>query len=51
VKAPRNAAERDQLLDVIKDGIDKLHQIKSARHRKAAAKDLVEYLELHHELP
>lgn len=50
-RPPRNAAEREKFLDGIKDGIDTLHQIKSRRLRKLAAKDLVEYLELHYDLP
>lgn len=50
-RRPRNAAEREKFLDGIKDEIDTLHQIKSPRQRRAAAKDLVEYLELHFDLP
>jgi hypothetical protein len=51
MRAPRNAAEREKLLDVIKDEIDDLHLIKSPRQRKAAAKDLMEYIALHNDLP
>jgi hypothetical protein len=38
----------DTLLDEIKDEIDRLHEIASPKRRRDAARDLVEYIELHH---
>lgn len=43
------ASKRDVLLDEIKDAIDRLHEIKAKRARGFAARDLIEYIELHHE--
>lgn len=37
------------LLDEIKDEIDRLHEIKNERTRNRAARDLIDYIELHHE--
>jgi hypothetical protein len=48
IKAGRNKTEK--LLDEVKDAIDRLHEIKAAKARKAAAQDLAEYLALHHEV-
>lgn len=44
----RTEKQRTKLLDDIKDEIDRLHEIRSAKHRKAAAQDLADYLYLHH---
>jgi hypothetical protein len=41
--------KKRDLLDEIKDAIDRLHEIKSTKRRKEAAADLVYYIELHHE--
>lgn len=49
-KAIANRAERraETLVDEIKDEIDRLHDIGSPALRQASAKDLVEYIQLHH---
>lgn len=38
----------EKLLDEIKDEIDRLHEIKSTKQRHEAARDLVDYIKLHH---
>lgn len=38
----------DELLDEIKDEIDSLHDIASIKRRRDAARDLIEYIQLHH---
>lgn len=48
-KQARTEKQRTKILDEIKDEIDRLAEI-PARHRKAAARDLVEYIQLHHEV-
>lgn len=48
-RKPRTAAEREKFLDGIKDEIDTIKdRVPLARHQKLAAKDLIEYLELHY---
>lgn len=37
-----------KLLDDIKDEIDTLHDIRAKKRRQKAARDLIEYIELHH---
>ena len=46
-KQVRTEKQRTKVSDEIKDGIDRLHEI-PARYRKAAARDLIEYIQLHH---
>lgn len=41
----------ERLLEDIKDEIDQLHNIKNEKRRKAAARELISYIELHHNLP
>jgi hypothetical protein len=36
------------LLDEIKDEIDRLHEIRSSKRKLEAARDLVDYITLHH---
>lgn len=48
-KPLRHIAKYEALLDDIKDAIDTLHDIKSAKRRNEAARDLIDYIELHHE--
>jgi hypothetical protein len=52
-KPKRKMADKQlyELLDGIKDEIDTLHQIANLEQRHEAARDLVEYLELHYEAP
>lgn len=38
----------DSLLDRIKDELDCLLEIDNPKNREAAAKDLIEYIQLHH---
>lgn len=38
----------DELVDQIKDEVDRLEEIKSRKRRVEAARDLVEYITLHH---
>jgi len=35
-------------LDQIKDAIDRLNEIRSAKRRVEAARELIDYIELHH---
>jgi hypothetical protein len=48
MKVARNVKERRKLLEDIKDEIDRLHEIPSKGHRENVARDLVEYIKLHH---
>lgn len=47
-KKERRIARIDTLIDEIKDEIDRLHEIASAKRRRDAARELVEYIQLHH---
>jgi|HubBroStandDraft_2_1064218.scaffolds.fasta_scaffold297238_1 hypothetical protein len=38
----------DKLVDEIKDEIDRLHEIRSPKRKIEAARDLIEYIQLHH---
>jgi hypothetical protein len=40
--------KNEAFLDEIKDEIDRLHEIKSVKQRAEAARDLVEYIQLHY---
>jgi hypothetical protein len=44
----RLTSKIDALLDEIKDEIDRLHEIASVKRTRDAARDLVEYIQLHH---
>jgi hypothetical protein len=44
----RGASQADKILDQIKDEIDCLHEIKNRKRRLDAARDLIEYIQLHH---
>ena len=41
-------AEIAALIDTIKDEIDRLHEISGPKRKLEAAKDLVDYINLHH---
>lgn len=43
-----DAARLERLLDLVKDEIDGLNDIKHPRQHVEAARELIEYLELHH---
>ncbi len=45
---PLKPAEIDALIDTIKDEIDRLHEISGPKRKLEAAKDLVDYITLHH---
>lgn len=47
-KQARTEKQREKLLDAIKDEIDRLSEIPTAKRRREAARDLIEYLTLHH---
>lgn len=44
----RRISKIDTLLDDIKDEIDRLHEIHSTKRTRDAARELVEYIQLHH---
>lgn len=44
----RHVAKIDTLIDRIKDEIDRLHEIASPARKLEAARDLMEYINLHH---
>jgi cell fate (sporulation/competence/biofilm development) regulator YmcA (YheA/YmcA/DUF963 family) len=44
----QTAATAANLLDEIKDEIDRLHEIRSPKRKLEAARDLVDYITLHH---
>jgi hypothetical protein len=45
---PYKATKAEMLSDEIKDAIDSLHDIKNKKKRVEVAKDLIEYIQLHH---
>lgn len=47
-KKVRHVAKIDTLIDEIKDAIDRLHEIANPKRKLDAAKDLIEYIDLHH---
>lgn len=47
-KKVRHVAKIDILIDEIKDEIDRLHDIGNPKRKLEAARDLVEYITLHH---
>lgn len=47
-KKVRHVAKIDILIDEIKDEIDRLHDIANPKRKIEAARDLIEYIELHH---
>jgi cell fate (sporulation/competence/biofilm development) regulator YmcA (YheA/YmcA/DUF963 family) len=47
-KKVRHVAKIDTLIDEIKDEIDRLHEIANPKRKLEAARDLVEYITLHH---
>lgn len=49
-KQVRTEKQREKLLDAIKDEIDRLHEVPFLKRRKEAARDLIEYIQLHHEV-
>lgn len=49
-KQVRTEKQRTKLLDEIKDEIDRLHEIPTRKRRQEAARDLIEYIQLHHEV-
>lgn len=46
-KKVRHVAKIDTLIDEIKDAIDRLHEIANPKRKLDAAKDLIEYIQLH----
>jgi hypothetical protein len=42
---------QQKTLNEIKDEIDRLHEIKNTKRREQAARELIAYIELHHNLP
>lgn len=49
-KQARTEKQRTKLIDEIKDEIDRLHEIPFSKRRKEAARELIEYIQLHHEV-
>lgn len=41
-------SKTERLLDKIKDSIDRIREIKSPPGRRTAARELIDYIELHH---
>lgn len=48
IRKPVQLSRVEKLADEIKDEIDRLHEIKSPKKRLEAARDLIEYIQLHH---
>lgn len=46
-KKVRHVARIDTLINEIKDEIDRLHDIANPKRRLEAARDLIEYIQLH----
>lgn len=51
VGAMPKKSKTDVLIDEIKDEIDRLHEIKQPTLRGKVARELIEYIELHHNPP
>lgn len=47
-RKPVSLSNYPTLADEIKDEIDRLHEIKSPKKRLEVARDLIEYIQLHH---
>ena len=47
-KKVRHVAKIDTLIDEIKDEIDRLHEIANPKRKIEAARNIMEYIQLHH---